>query len=278
MSVELPNIRKLFIPDPNHEIADCDLSGADAQVVAWEANDAELKDAFRKGLKVHKLNAQLMFPDKVKGWTDEDFKAADKPGGVYYSCKRGVHGTNYGASAKTVAAACGWTIHEAELFQRKWFSARPGIKLWHRRTEKQLLETKSVTNAFGFTRTYFDRAEGLLPEALAWVPQSTVGIVCSLAMQNLFERAPWIDLLLQIHDSLVFQYLETMKDRLWEAKELMTITIPYPDPLVIPWGLATSTVSWGEAKGRAWPSKPVAPPSILPNVSAIHRPEIIGVR
>lgn len=276
MTVELPNIRKLFIPDPGHEIADCDLSGADAQVVAWEADDAELKAAFRAGLKVHKLNAQLMFPDKVKGWTDDDFKATDHPGGLYYSCKRGVHGTNYGASARTVAQACGWTVHEAEEFQRRWFGARPGIKLWHRRTERQLITSKSVTNAFGFTRTYFARTDGLLPEALAWVPQSTVGLVCSLAMQNIYERAPWVELLVQVHDSLVFQYLTHMRSRLAELKKLMTITIPYPDPLIIPWGLSTSTVSWGACKSISWPQVPEVQEK-LPLVSGIQVPVINGV-
>ena len=37
----LPNLRKMFIPDPGKFIFDCDLEQADAQVVAWEADDDE---------------------------------------------------------------------------------------------------------------------------------------------------------------------------------------------------------------------------------------------
>lgn len=277
MSVELPNIRKLFIPDPGHEIADCDLSGADAQVVAWEAEDEDLKHAFRTGLKLHLKNVRDVFPDKVKGWTDEAIKDTDKPGGIYYSNKRAVHGTNYGASAKTVAQACGWTVREAELFQSRWFGIHPGIKGWHRRVERELILNKSVTNAFGFSRTYFDRTDGLLPEALAWVPQSTVGIVCSLAMQNLYEKAPWINLLIQVHDSLVFQYLTSMRERLWEARRLMTIVVPYPDPLTIPWGLSTSTVSWGAAKATPWPKDPTEVGDKPTSISTVYRPVLTGV-
>ena len=39
----MPNIRKLYVPDPGYEIFDIDFSGADAQVVAWEADDKPLK-------------------------------------------------------------------------------------------------------------------------------------------------------------------------------------------------------------------------------------------
>ena len=49
-NIILPNIRKFIVPDPGYLIVDADLSGADAQVVAWEADDADLKEAFRDGV------------------------------------------------------------------------------------------------------------------------------------------------------------------------------------------------------------------------------------
>ena len=57
MTVELPNIRKLFVPDPGYVIFDADLAGADAQVVAAEAGDSDLLAAFKGGLDVHTKNA-----------------------------------------------------------------------------------------------------------------------------------------------------------------------------------------------------------------------------
>lgn len=257
LDLELPNVRKLFIPDPGMTICDVDLAGADAQVVAWRANDEDLKDAFRKGLKLHMKNARDMFPEKVKGWSDEAIKNTDRPGGIYYGCKRGVHGSNYGAQARTVAAACGWTVIEATNFQARWFGKHPGVKVWHRDTERRLLLDNKVVNPFGFTRTYFDRASGLLPEALAWEPQSTVAIVCFLAMQEVDQKAPWVEFLIQNHDSLVFQVASHLMKRLGEINKLMTIPVPFADPLIIPWGLAASEVSWGDCKGIAWP-KPLA--------------------
>lgn len=60
MPLVLPNVRKLFIPDPGYTIYEADLRGADAMVVAWEADDEDLKDAFRRGLDVHAKNAEDM--------------------------------------------------------------------------------------------------------------------------------------------------------------------------------------------------------------------------
>src|SRR5215213_5100571 len=88
MSVDLPNIRKLFIPDPGYTIFDCDLSGADAQVVAWEAEDEDLKAAFKKGLKIHAKNAEDIFKEEFLS-APGDIKTKSTPKGkLYDQCKR----------------------------------------------------------------------------------------------------------------------------------------------------------------------------------------------
>ena len=103
---------------------------------------------------------------------------------------------------------------------------------------------------------YFDRIEGLLPEGLAWVPQSTVAILISLMQMaiedKLGDRAP---ILLQVHDSIVGQYrTEDESEILPLIHAASHIATPYPDPLYIPLDLATSTSSWGEVEKRAWPT------------------------
>lgn len=240
-TVDLPNIRKLFIPDPGMVIADADLAGADAQVVAWEAEDEDLKDAFRAGLKVHAKNAIDMWGKELAG---DDGK--NEP---YYSqIKRSVHATNYGGGARTVAMSNGWSTADAQDFQDKWFALHPGIANWHSRVERDLATDRSVSNRFGFRRLYFDRIDGLLPEALAWIPQSTVALVTVKAALQLEERCPWVQLLLQVHDSLVFQY-PCERDNAAGREEILaalSVTIPYDDPLTIPWGLKVSERSWGE--------------------------------
>lgn len=251
MSAPLPNIRKLFIPDPGYTVADCDLSGADAQVVAWEAEDSELKQAFRDGLKVHILNCRTMFPELVKGWSDDAIKQHP----IYKKNKQAVHATNYGASANTVATTNGWTRAEAENFQNRWFSAHPGIRKWHNRVESDIRTKRTVANKFGYTRTFFDRVDQLLPQGLAWIPQSTVALVSFNGALALKRNMPEVQLLIQVHDSLVFQYpTDREAELLPKIKMLVHNSIPYDDPLTIPWGLATSTKSWGHCEDRKWPN------------------------
>lgn len=247
--VKLPNVRKLFLPDPGHIICDIDLSGADAQVVAWEAADAELKRAFREGLDVHSANGTAI-------WGDAFVPKGKRPGAKFEmrdECKRAVHGTNYGASARTLAITLSWKVAEAEAFKSKWFRLHPGILEWHRRCERNLQSSRRVSNPFGDARTYFDRVDALLPQALAWIPQSTVGLVAAEAETRL-QGLPWLDMLLEVHDSLIFQlpYHRFTPSNLETIQRHIQVEVPYPDPLIIPWGLAASDRSWGDCKKLKW--------------------------
>lgn len=253
-SVKLPNVRKMFIPDPGYVIFDCDLSGADAQVVAWDANDTDLKSAFRAGMKIHKKNFEDMYGVK---FNDELHKDRVAPGHIYSpydEMKRAVHATNYGGSARTIAITLGWKVAEAERFQHRWFSIHPPIKEWHRRKEFELQTTRTISNAFGYRIVFFDRGDNLLPKALAWTPQSTVGLVASRGAVRLHRTLPWLHVLLQVHDSVVFQLPlhRCTPPTLQLIKNLLTLPVPYPDPLTIPWSVAASSKSWGDVKEIKW--------------------------
>lgn len=239
--MKLPNIKKLFIPDQDNYICDCDLAQADAQVVAWESNDEELKDIFKDPTAdLHDENARAIFGSISK----RNRQLA----------KRGVHLTNYAGKARTCAATLGITIHEAEKFQNSWFAAHPGIKRWHTRIEADLASTRKVTNRFGNIRFYFDRVEMLLPQALAWIPQSTVALVIDRGLVALDRQlSPQVELLMQVHDSVVFQVHRTdFVPLLPKIKECLEIVVPYDDPLVIPVGIDASTKNWGEVTPRDW--------------------------
>jgi DNA polymerase I-like protein with 3'-5' exonuclease and polymerase domains len=252
----LPNVRKFFVPDQGYTICDTDLDRADLQVVVWEANDDELKSALRRGVDLHILNG-IALENQPAPPLDElveshpnypEHKARYKR--VRQLAKSFVHGTNYGGSARTMAIAANCTVHQAELLQSRWFAAHPGIKDWHRRVERDLMTRRMVTNKFGYRRVYFDRIEGILPEALAWIPQSTVGLYINRIWDALEAQEPLIEILLQVHDSLVWQaptYQFSFAQSRFRSIA-STITIPYDDPLIIPVGFNSSSVSWGDCK------------------------------
>ncbi len=237
-TVALPNVRKIFVPDTGYLIADADLAGADARVVAWEANDEELKDAFNKGLSIHAVNSRAMFGDEA----GEDGRAEP----YYTQCKVAVHATNYGATPPTLAGTLGWRIKDAESFQRRWFELHPGIKDWQENVGELLARNRSVSNKFGYRIIYFDRIESLLNQALAWVPQSTVAIACWRGALELEKHFPEIQMLIQVHDSLVFQYPKINDDPMYRKHILsyLQVPIPYDDPLIIPWNMKVSERSW----------------------------------
>jgi len=240
-----PNVRRLFIPDPGMTLFDVDLAGADAQVVAWEANDADLKAMFRAGAKIHAENAKALFGSQA---------GSDGKRQPYYGkAKMGCHLTNYGGKPRTLSKGLGMTMKEAEWFQSRWFSMHPGIKTWHAEVENSLLTTRSVRNKFGFRRFYFDRLDGLLPQALAWIPQSTVALVINTGLVRISESKTELELLLQVHDSLVGQFPSQHEARLLPIlRDCLTVTIPYDDPLIIGTSLDLSRKSWGDLEAKSW--------------------------
>lgn len=255
MRVTLPSVRQIFVPDPGFVMFDADLAGADAQVVAWEADDEDLKATFRTGQNIHNKNALDIYGREYAD-APGDRKLINTPKGrMYDACKRRVHATNYGASARTLSLNpdIGGSIKDNERFQWNWFRLHPGVRAWHTRTHTQLLCNGTIHNRFGYRIIYFDRPDGLLPHALAWIPQSTVAEVCFRGALRLEESFPSIQILIQVHDSLVFQMPKSQNGpaTIQRMKEILRVTVPYPDPLVIPWGFASSEKSWGECEELA---------------------------
>jgi DNA polymerase I len=243
--VVLPNIRKLFIPDPGYIILDADLKGADALVVAKECNDSALMEAAKGTFDLHSENATV-----ILAMEGIDYAKSPKRAEFRQQFKSAIHGTNYVASARTLALTFGWPIRRAENFQSYWFRNHPGVRDWHKRTEGELFRSRTASNKFGYRIIYFDRIDGLLPEALAWIPQSTVAESCFRGALQLEECCPYVEILIQVHDSLVFQIPKSYyhEDRLREIHSALHVPVPYPDPLVIPWKLSASEKSWGDCQ------------------------------
>lgn len=239
-TIALPNIRKMFIPDPGYVICDCDFDQADARVVAWDADAPKLKEIFNDPTKdLHDENAKTLF-GRVDGRT--------RP-----LAKRGVHATNYLITVRNLAKALNISLREAEHFVDTWFAAHPQIPEWHDRIEEQLYTTRTIYNAFGYRKVYYDRIDRCLTEAVAWIPQSTVAIAINKALLNIYKNLPVVQILIQVHDSLVMQFPRRLfPSILPKIKEQMTVPIPYSDPLILPTSAQVSTISWGHKQDVSW--------------------------
>jgi len=251
----LPNVRSMFIPDSGHEFFNGDLDRADLQVVVWEADDRDLKLALSLGLDMHLLNACSIFnirgipPDELAESHANYLEHRGRIGNEKrQKAKQGVHAVDYGCKSRTLSTHLGSTVHEADRFIESWFGAHPGIKRWHERVERDLRTRRTVRNIYGYARIYFDRVESLLPEALAWIPQSTVALTINRIWKRIWTTLPDVQVLLQVHDSLAGQFPIGYPGK--EALKAISreIVIPYPDPLVIPFSVKTSCLSWGACK------------------------------
>lgn len=260
-----PNIRGMFIPDPGYTFFDGDLDRADLQVVIAEANDPMLKAAVAMGVDLHLMNAFVLQNKNVPPLEElvERHKKTDScicGPRCYWDYRRPlsllrefakvfVHGTNYGGQPRTMSANTGWSFKEVERAQAVWFGAHPGIKTWHERVKLQITKHRFIENRFGYRWYIFDRIESIVPEAIAWVPQSTVSVVINKIWMKIYEEIPEAQVLLQVHDSLVGQVPTPIaKDCVDRIQRAGRIAIPYEEPLVIPFSVKTSETSWGDCE------------------------------
>ena len=239
-TIALPNIHKIFLPDPGHVILEVDLAQADARVVAWDADVPNLKAIFNDPTKdLHDENAKAIY-ERVDKYT--------RP-----LAKRGVHAVNYVITARSLSVSLGISIPEANHFIESWFKANPQIPEWHNRIQDELETTRTIRNAFGFRKVFYERIEHVLPQAVAWIPQSTVAIAINKALLNIHRNLKYVQILSQIHDSLILQIPKhRFPNCLPELKKHFMIEIPYDDPLILPPTIEASTISWGHVQPCTW--------------------------
>lgn len=238
--LELPNVRKLFIPDPGHTFFDIDLDSADLRIVSWESECAWMKEQFKLGNKP--------YIEIMKEYYHDQTMSKNSHPREYAMFKSLCHGTNYLGTADGIAPRIGLLVHETERIQKWYFGLCPEIPKWQDEIKKQVAGRKYVENAFGYRMYFLDRIEGtIFNQAVAWIPQSSVGCLINRAYVNIDRNLPEVEVLLQVHDSLAGQFQTVYGD--WALRRIVeeaSVAIPYDDPLFIPVGVVSSTASWGE--------------------------------
>jgi DNA polymerase I-like protein with 3'-5' exonuclease and polymerase domains/uracil-DNA glycosylase len=242
--LRLPNVRKIFIPDPGYTIFDTDLSKADLRIVVWESDEREMKAMLAEGRDPYVETAREFYRDPTINKTRADGSENPK----YRIFKSFAHGTHYLGTPAGLSQRLGLTIHEATRTQAWYLGKYPAIKRWQEEHKKKVASRRFVENIFGYRRYYFDRPdEAMFREAIAWIPQSTVALYINRIWMRIYEQLPHIQILLQVHDSLVGQF-PTFRGQqaLNEMAEVSKIELPYDEPLIIPVGVKTSEKSWGD--------------------------------
>lgn len=244
----LPNIRELFLPEEatleggEWEICDMDLSSADLRVVVAEAQERGMQQWLDDGASPYVEIAKEYYGDP----------SFSKKHPRYRDFKSFAHGTNYLGTPEGLSDRIGLSLREAREVQAWYLGKFPGIRKWQEKVKASVRSTRRVTNCFGYRRIYFDRIEGtIFNQAVAWIGQSTTGIQINRIWEAVRSRAPWIKVLLQVHDSLVFCYpVRRREEALAIINGCSNLRLPGYDwhPIYIPVGVKTSTISWGHCE------------------------------
>ena len=248
-AIDLPNPRKLFIPDAEHVLIEPDLAGADARVVAWECG-GKFRSDFYSGVKMHQETqrwfARTFMPQLER---HPDFPKVEP---WYTRHKNWMFGTIYGGKPPTVSNESGTPRHIVEKFQPYLFERYPEISAWQNSVKDELLTKRSISNAFGYRIIFFDRIEQCFPEALAWRPASTVAIACMRGGLQVRAECPWAKPLLQNHDAFLFQIHKSRIRDLPALRRAFEVTVPYPEPLLMKAEFKLSAKSWADCKPVDW--------------------------
>ena len=242
-------LREIFIPDKGYKFGNFDLEQADSRnlgAMCWEAfHDSHGKEFAGSYLDacesedLHTLVARIAVPSLAWG-TKPDREIADAMADPRMShrdrCKRLGHGTNYIGQPRTMSKHTNIPVADVARFQTNYFEAFPCIPLFHKRVAELLRATSSLTTLFGRRRYFFDRTpkktlkslgtSSTMREAVAYGPQSMTAEQINIGLLRIWRKYPEIQLLLQVHDSILLQYPEELEDKIIPAVlKLLEVTL-----------------------------------------------------
>ena len=169
----------------------------------------------------------------------------------YKIFKATYHSTNYLVGIIKIMQMTGLSFKQAEGIRNHYFMLCPEIPKWQQRLEQDVKEKGYVENKFG-RRMEFTISRNnptVMNEVAAAIPQSTIGDVVNRAWVKIRKTLPDVDVIMQVHDSLVVQYARVKAEKYRKKLlELMLIPIPYDPVLYIASDIKVSTISYGDTK------------------------------
>ncbi len=271
-------VRRVFLPDPGYEFGYADLERAESLVVAEITQDTEMLRVHGPGIDAHRELAATLFNVALEEVTDDQRYLGKKTrhaGNYMQGPIRFMKEVNKDAHKTGVAIDFSQAKHYIETYR----AIHPGLQRWWSDTERVLYDTSTLYNLLGRKRVFYGcRRTGNgtvsdLPNAVAFVPQSTVGdalnvgllqlsgtechygaktgIISRIAEYGPLLREARFTLLMQIHDAVAFQFLPEYRDEVCEAvRQLMRVPLVSPktrEVFEIPVEIQVGA-NWGDVK------------------------------
>lgn len=229
-------IRSIVTAPPGKLLLSVDLSQAEAWVVAYLANEPNMKRELAGG-DIHTLSARIIFEDPNITKKDENQR---------YLGKKMNHSCNYRTGPFMIAIMINKesdkppyvtvTIKQTKLYHKRWTSYF-NLSVWWKEIEEKLNIDRTLITPYRRKRIFFQQwGEGLFKEATAFVPQSTIadhmygyvqpeiGIDGGLltVKRKLLDRYSDIKIINSAHDSALFEVPEkNIKDIAGQIKSIL---------------------------------------------------------
>jgi hypothetical protein len=243
------DLRHIFIADPGYVLYNIDAEQSDSRMVGYMCgllfDDWTYLDACESS-DLHTTVARMVWTNELP-WTGDmkrDRKIADQNFHRHFSyrdcCKRIGHGRNFLGKPDTLSKETAVPKNLVIDFCEKYDDAFPGIRKWQIWTANQLQEHQQLITIHGRKRDFFDRtdADETIRKGLAFLAAAPTADNINLGMWRVWRYMPQVQLLGQVHDSILFQAKES-EDKATiaaEAQRLLTteLTAPSGRKFVVP--------------------------------------------
>ena len=195
-------LRMAFEAAPGFSLAAFDYSQIELRILASVVKDKKLKKAFFDDQDIHKLTAGNVFNvnlDKVTPAMRQLGKTLN-------------FGIIYGIGADAFARTAGLSRGEARDFIDEYFSDFPKVRIWQEEVKEQARTLGFVKNLNGRRRLFLEMASPASRyqheeerAAINMPIQSLAADIIKMAMIKTFSLGDGVNLLLSIHDELLFE-------------------------------------------------------------------------
>ena len=244
-SEEGRRIRQAFIAAPGHCLLAADYSQIELRIMAHLSGDEGLLRAFAAGEDIHRATAAEVFGVVL----------AEVSGDQRRSAKAINFGLIYGMSAFGLAKQLGIDRAAAQNYVDLYFARYPGVKRYMENTREQAREQGYVETVFG-RRLYIPDIRSSNGQRRQYAERTAINAPMQGTAADIIKRAmltvdawlvdePEIQLIMQVHDELVFELPE---EKLASAQQkivtLMSAAADLRVPLLVEAG---SGRNWDEA-------------------------------
>ncbi|TNE94795.1 DNA polymerase I [Porticoccus sp.] len=239
-------IRQAFVASPGCKIVAADYSQIELRIMAHLSGDKGLRDAFAKGLDVHRATAAEVFDVDVEKVTDEQRRSA----------KAINFGLIYGMSAFGLARQLKIGRNQAQEYIDLYFERYPGVQAYMDRIRQTAAEKGYVETLLG-RRLYLPeikssngmRRQAAERTAINAPMQGTAADIIKLAMiavdQWLTTEVLRSKMIMQVHDELVLEVPENELNIIEVGlNEHMANAVKLEVPLIVDVGIGDN---WDEA-------------------------------